>query len=161
MLAAQGLPDYGTPFIGRDDDLERIDRVVADGASLVSLVGPGGVGKTRLAVEHARRSASEVPVAFCELTPTRTAEDVSGGVQEPEDRRGHATGAPGDFRCRCIDRCQQLLQSGGFFGELGVVLGGVELGQRHGRASCRGFRSFAAKPTSGRTVGERPRTCTV
>ncbi len=66
-----------------------------------------------------------------------------------------------DFRCRCIERCQQLLQPGGFFGELGVVLGGVELGQRHGRASCRGFRSFAAKPTSGRTVGERPRTCTV
>ncbi|AKN25831.1 hypothetical protein AB691_0920 [Stutzerimonas stutzeri] len=32
-------------------------------------------------------------------------------------------------------------------------MGGVELGQRHGRASCRGFRSFAAAPTSGRTVG--------
>ncbi|MCC7538374.1 MAG: tetratricopeptide repeat protein [Deltaproteobacteria bacterium] len=80
MLAAQGLPDYGTPFVGRETDLRRIDRVVAEGATLVSLVGPGGIGKTRLAVEHARLSARDVPVGFCELTPARTAEDVSGAM---------------------------------------------------------------------------------
>ncbi|WP_404189484.1 AfsR/SARP family transcriptional regulator [Streptomyces tauricus] len=48
------LPAPWTSFIGRDDDLARIETLLAAGR-LVTVVGPGGAGKTRLAVEAARR----------------------------------------------------------------------------------------------------------
>ncbi|WP_426502328.1 ATP-binding protein [Dactylosporangium sp. McL0621] len=43
-----------TSFIGRDDDLDRIGTLFTAGR-LVTVVGPGGAGKTRLAMEAARR----------------------------------------------------------------------------------------------------------
>ncbi|MFC8661825.1 ATP-binding protein [Streptomyces sp. NPDC057199] len=52
------LPAPLTSFIGRDDDLTRIDTLLAAGR-LVTVLGPGGAGKTRLAVEAARRHGHE------------------------------------------------------------------------------------------------------
>ncbi|MFE2373714.1 BTAD domain-containing putative transcriptional regulator [Streptomyces sp. NPDC059398] len=53
--AAPGnLPAPMTSFIGRDDALARIDALLASGR-LVTVLGPGGAGKTRLAVEAPRR----------------------------------------------------------------------------------------------------------
>ncbi|MFJ4834706.1 AfsR/SARP family transcriptional regulator [Streptomyces sp. NPDC088747] len=48
------LPVPMTSFIGRADDLARIDNLLASGR-LVTVLGPGGAGKTRLAIEAARR----------------------------------------------------------------------------------------------------------
>ncbi|HEY7134301.1 MAG TPA: alpha/beta fold hydrolase [Acidimicrobiia bacterium] len=51
--ATGNLPQPSDPFLGRTGDLARLD--AAFGRSrLVTLAGPGGVGKTRLAIEHAR-----------------------------------------------------------------------------------------------------------
>ncbi|WP_086569155.1 BTAD domain-containing putative transcriptional regulator [Streptosporangium minutum] len=52
------LPAPLTSFIGRDDDLARIDTLLAAGR-LITVLGPGGAGKTRLAVEAARRHRHE------------------------------------------------------------------------------------------------------
>ncbi|WP_206058867.1 ATP-binding protein, partial [Nonomuraea zeae] len=52
------LPAPLTSFIGRDGDLARIDTLFAAGR-LVTVLGPGGAGKTRLAVEAARRHRHE------------------------------------------------------------------------------------------------------
>ena len=52
--AASNLPSPLTGFVGRDDDLARIDTLLTAGR-LVTVLGPGGAGKTRLAVEAARR----------------------------------------------------------------------------------------------------------
>ncbi|GIF22496.1 putative ATPase/DNA-binding SARP family transcriptional activator [Actinoplanes tereljensis] len=49
-----GLPAPLTSFVGRDDDLTRIGTLLAAGR-LVTVLGPGGAGKTRLALEAARR----------------------------------------------------------------------------------------------------------
>jgi predicted ATPase/class 3 adenylate cyclase len=50
------LPASRTSFVGRADELEAIDRLLEDpGCRLLTLVGPGGVGKTRLALEAAGR----------------------------------------------------------------------------------------------------------
>ncbi|MBP2326507.1 putative ATPase/DNA-binding SARP family transcriptional activator [Kibdelosporangium banguiense] len=51
---SSNLPAPLTSFIGRDDDLARIETLLAAGR-LVTVLGPGGAGKTRLAIEAARR----------------------------------------------------------------------------------------------------------
>ncbi|WP_102126509.1 ATP-binding protein [Deinococcus planocerae] len=56
------LPAATTSFVGRDLELAEITRRLADPASrLLTLVGPGGVGKTRLALEAARGLAGGFP----------------------------------------------------------------------------------------------------
>lgn len=52
------LPQPATSFIGRERELRRIEELFASRAArLVTLVGLGGSGKTRLAIEAARREA--------------------------------------------------------------------------------------------------------
>jgi predicted ATPase/DNA-binding NarL/FixJ family response regulator len=51
------LPVYLTRFFGRDLELEALGRLLSDPAErVITLVGPGGVGKTRLLVEALRRA---------------------------------------------------------------------------------------------------------
>lgn len=56
--AALGLPRHDTAFVGQEDLLGELDRLVARGG-LVTLVGTGGCGKTRLAVEAATRAVEQ------------------------------------------------------------------------------------------------------
>lgn len=49
------LPPQPTPFVGREDEMARITHCFDDPACrLLTLVGPGGTGKTRLALQVAR-----------------------------------------------------------------------------------------------------------
>lgn len=59
-----------TSFVGRDDELERLDELVRS-TQLVTLTGPGGVGKTRLAMKVGARLADEVigEIHLVELAP--------------------------------------------------------------------------------------------
>lgn len=63
------LPFVASSFVGRDADVAAVERLVASGP-LTTLVGPGGVGKTRLALEVARRRSGGAPdaVRLVELT---------------------------------------------------------------------------------------------
>jgi predicted ATPase/DNA-binding SARP family transcriptional activator len=56
--APSNLPAALTSFIGRDDEFTRLDVLLAAGR-LVTVVGPGGAGKTRLALEAGRRHRHE------------------------------------------------------------------------------------------------------
>jgi len=53
---SSNLPTPGTSFVGRTEELASIDLLLDDPACrLLTLVGPGGAGKTRLALEAASR----------------------------------------------------------------------------------------------------------
>jgi non-specific serine/threonine protein kinase len=63
-----------TPLLGRADELETIrQRLVADGVRLLTLTGPAGVGKTRLALTAAAQVTDHFPdgVTLVDLTPIR------------------------------------------------------------------------------------------
>jgi predicted ATPase/DNA-binding SARP family transcriptional activator len=69
--ARGNLPAARTSFVGREADLERGAALLA-GHRLVTLIGTGGAGKTRLALEIAARS--EAAAWFVELAPLGDAE---------------------------------------------------------------------------------------
>ena len=51
------LPVPLTRFVGRSEEIDRLESLLVLGTRLVTLTGPGGVGKTRLAFEVAARVA--------------------------------------------------------------------------------------------------------
>lgn len=52
------LPAQFTPFLGRKDELAQISRLLLDdNCHLLTIIGPGGIGKTRLAIESATKAA--------------------------------------------------------------------------------------------------------
>jgi DNA-binding CsgD family transcriptional regulator len=60
-----GLPKPATPFIGRLDELHAIKRLLHKPDNrLVTLVGLGGNGKTRLAIQSAEEMLAEVGTLF-------------------------------------------------------------------------------------------------
>ena len=64
------LPSPPTSFVGRQREAHRVTELVR-ASRLVTLTGPGGTGKTRLAVEVARRSVDAFPDGsyFVDLSP--------------------------------------------------------------------------------------------
>src|SRR5688572_10141448 len=83
------LRTYATRFVGRAADLAALERSLAEGSRLVTVLGPGGVGKTRLAVEHGMQADRTYPggTYFCDLTEARTAlglcHDVARALDAP------------------------------------------------------------------------------
>src|SRR3989441_10807041 len=73
-LSAAALPLPPTSFLGRDHDVQLLQQWLANPVlRLITLVGPGGVGKTRLALELARAIADEgaTRVVFAPLAAIR------------------------------------------------------------------------------------------
>ena len=64
-----GPPERSIELIGRDEDLTQL-QVIAATSRLLTLAGPGGTGKTQLALELARRRESQQPnsVVWIDLT---------------------------------------------------------------------------------------------
>jgi predicted ATPase/DNA-binding SARP family transcriptional activator len=73
--APTSVPLPATRLIGREQELAELNGILgADDLRLLTLVGPGGVGKTRLALELAATSARQV--VFADLSPLSAAEQV-------------------------------------------------------------------------------------
>ncbi|MFC9969521.1 BTAD domain-containing putative transcriptional regulator [Spirillospora sp. NPDC127200] len=88
------LPAQVTSLIGRDRALDELDRLL-DGARLVTLTGPGGVGKTRLSVAAASRFVPRLPdgVWLVELAGLGPGDDVAQAVAAALGVRDDAPGA--------------------------------------------------------------------
>jgi predicted ATPase len=63
-LTSAQLPVRLTPLVGRESELNDIVQVVAR-SRLLTLTGPGGAGKTRLALAAARSTGASFPAGVC------------------------------------------------------------------------------------------------
>lgn len=78
--APHNLPAPVTELVGRDGEIAEV-RALLGTSRLVTLTGPGGVGKTRLAVEAARGTAFRDGVWLVELAGIPAEEDTTCSVE--------------------------------------------------------------------------------
>ena len=71
-----------TSFVGRDEDVTRVLKMLAEGR-LVTLTGPGGAGKTRLAIETAARLAAESAADSAAQTPAEALTGTGAAAANP------------------------------------------------------------------------------
>ena len=84
-LRGVSLPLALTAFLGRDSEMQTLRPWLADPAArLITLTGPGGAGKTRLALELGRAIAAEgeVRVLFVGLAAVRNSAFVAPAIAE-------------------------------------------------------------------------------
>ena len=79
---AGAVPVPPTPIVGRDREIERVGDLLQHGARLITFTGPGGVGKSRLAVEAAGRLHDRFAdgVRFVGLAPVSSADLVPSTI---------------------------------------------------------------------------------
>src|SRR4051812_29422564 len=79
------LPTQPTPLVGRSRDLDvAVQRLLLEEVRLLTLTGPAGVGKTRLAIAVAARVVDAFPDGawFVDLTPLRDPELVPSAIAQ-------------------------------------------------------------------------------
>ena len=94
-LPDPGIPDRAvtkppvpvTPTVGRHSEIAEVRTLLAEGCRILTLVGPGGVGKSRLALEASRQPLQDFPdgVAF---VPLETVDEPSYAIRVIADRVG-------------------------------------------------------------------------
>ncbi|MCZ4120986.1 AfsR/SARP family transcriptional regulator [Streptomyces sp. H39-S7] len=123
------LPARLTDLIGRHEDVVQVRALLASGR-LVTLTGPGGVGKTRLALEAAETAGDAFPDGVwlielaAEIARTGESADVASAIADAlgirdhsagdlpssrtEDRLAHAIGAR--RLLLVLDNCEHVVQ---------------------------------------------------
>jgi predicted ATPase/DNA-binding SARP family transcriptional activator len=114
------LPVHLTRFVGRDRELGDLTRLLG-AVRLLTLTGAGGSGKTRLALEAARRAAPSFSrIAWADLAPLGEAQllaqQVAAALHVPEragaSRHELIVGAVGDERALLVlDNCEHLVDA--------------------------------------------------
>jgi len=118
---AGNLPAEATSFVGRRRELAELRKKLA-GARLVSLIGPGGVGKSRLALRGATDLSRGFPAGawWVELAEVREPALVANAVLAALDLRDQAGTEPivlllAHLRERqlllVLDNCEHLLEA--------------------------------------------------
>lgn len=95
------LPATSSEFVGRLAQRERITALIARGARLITLTGPGGIGKTRLAIETLRRDV-DLPTRWLALAEL----DAETAIAELREFAPRPDGAP---HVLVLDSCDRLV----------------------------------------------------
>jgi predicted ATPase/transcriptional regulator with XRE-family HTH domain len=124
------LPRELTPFIGREPELSALGQLLEDAqCQLLTIVGPGGIGKTRLAVEVAHHSEDHFPdgVWFIPLVSLNSPEQIVPAIanvldfkfQEPTNLQAQLLRYLRAKRALLVlDNAEHLLDGVGLFTEI-------------------------------------------
>ena len=103
------LPTPATPFLGREQELfDAVSLVYERDPRVLTIVGPGGTGKTRFSIELARLLGDDAEggTVFVPLAPLRDAEFVLSAVA---DRLGASSPEPAAIAARVGERRTHLV----------------------------------------------------
>jgi DNA-binding SARP family transcriptional activator/predicted ATPase len=126
---ANNLPAAVTTFVGRETELVNLAPLIADPqVRLITITGPGGVGKTRLALEAAQREVGAQSqfsdgVFFVSLAPLESAGDIVAELATTLDFRFGAGASPREQLMTYLSKQKLLLVLDNFE----HLLDGVEL----------------------------------
>ncbi|RKT54980.1 putative ATPase [Saccharothrix australiensis] len=147
------LPAQLTSFVGRAEEVRQVGKALLE-SRLVTLLGPGGAGKTRLAVEVASGDAGDV--FFVDLAPLGAGADVPQAVVTALGLREDGTrvvSSPVDRLVAALadrsvllvlDNCEHVVEDA-------AVLAGALL------TACRGLRVLATSREALGVTGETVR----
>ena len=151
------LPTQTSELVGRDPELREIRGLLADpGVRLLTLIGPGGIGKTRLAVQVGAEHAELAPdgVYFVDLSPVTDADAAFDAVARAVGASG--SGGPLDVLREhlaprrvllVLDNLEQVIAAAGGIAELLRSSPGLRVLVTSREAlRVRGERLFAVPP---------------
>ena len=119
LPARSNLDDYPEPltsFVGRTEALSALHRSL-HAARLVTLVGAGGIGKTRLALHFASMLAQEWVILVVDVARLHSAGQLDDALARVVERRRDAAGSwrstlprklSGGNACLLLDNCEHL-----------------------------------------------------
>ena len=117
------LPVQPTPLVGREREVAEVGGLLhEEGVRLLTLTGPGGTGKTRLALQTAAHLAEDFEngVGFVELAPLSGPELVAEGAARALDLRWGAGLSPAEAlldylepreTLLILDNCEHLIEA--------------------------------------------------
>ena len=159
QLRDVSLPLALTVLLGREADVQTLRQWLADPAArLITLTGPGGGGKTRLALELARASAVErtFRVRFVGLAAIRNAAFVAPAIAEALDvLDATALDLPRRVRAACdgtptllvLDNFEQVLDAAPLIADLLTAVAALRvLVTSRAPLRVRGEREYAVGP---------------
>jgi predicted ATPase/DNA-binding SARP family transcriptional activator len=151
VASAEKLPVQLTSFIGREHDLETLEDLAGE-QRLVTLTGPGGTGKTRLAIElaSALRHAHPDGVWFVDFTKISSDDEVWSAIGSARGVREHESGDLAAVVARHIgpDRTLMLADN------CEHVIAGVAVAAERLLADCPGLRIIATSREPIKAGGE-------
>jgi predicted ATPase/class 3 adenylate cyclase/Tfp pilus assembly protein PilF len=118
----QNLGPEPDVFVGREKELRSLARAFEDGAQVVTLLGMGGIGKTRVAQRYARGWLGSYPGGawFCDLSHARGTDGIAFAVAQALD-----------LPLGRVDPVQQLSAALAARGDCLVILDNFEQVARH------------------------------
>jgi predicted ATPase/class 3 adenylate cyclase len=112
-LHQTNLPVPATPFLGRERELSEVLRLLGS-SRVLTLTGPGGTGKTRLAIQAAAEAAEEFPagVWWVPLSTLRDPSLVRDSIAQVLDAKGEVAEHIADQKVLLLlDNLEHLLDS--------------------------------------------------